>query len=777
MINRWATLVIQHPLWVILITTLLAALMLAKLPSITLDTSTRGFLKTDHSAIVAYDDFRETFGRDEFIVVSIEADDIFTLEFLAALKSLHDNLYQALPYIQDVDSLINARNIYALEDELIIGDLFEELPDNQAELDKRKQGIITHPLYKKLLISEDGRFTNVLLKFQLEVKDKTTQQWRYLEEKEYNEIIPLIHQTIEQSTLQKMGANIRVAGPPIMVANLETSMMQDMRLFTSLTILIIAVFLFLLFKSLLSVLIPLLCVSVSLICTVGLMAWAGQPLQVPSVILPSFILAVGVGDAVHLLTIYFKHLSEHKSHQNQAMTAALEHTFVPMLLTSLTTAAGLFSFSQTDLVPIANLGLFSSIGVLIAFSLTVSLLPAMLILIHGKQTVKKEFQHEWMNTFINTCMFLAFKHPLKVMLTTSLILILALYSAMQLHFSHNPMSWIPKDWPVHEATATIDKNMGGTVAIEMLIDSGEHQGLYSTAFMNALDALNQDLMEIKSDHIQPSKVLSIVEMLKETEQALHENKASAYGIPSTNELIAQQLFLLEMSAADDLYKLIDRNHQIARISITTPWVDTTYYYEVIETSEALAKQHFPNAKISSTGIIPIFGSTLTEVIYATAKSYVLAFVVISIMMVLLLRSVGFGAMAMIPNLSPIIIVMGLLYWTGAPLDMFTMLIGSIAIGLSVDDTVHFMYHYKQYREQGLDNQQAIESTLHSSGRAMLITSIVLACGFFIFMASSMNNLFFFGLFTGLTILLALLADFILAPALLMKVHGILYKEK
>ncbi len=773
MITRWAQLVTHYPKWVILTLLVLLLSFSAKILDIQFDTSTRGYLKADHPSITEYDEFRDIFGRDEFIVVAIEHDNVFSFEFLQTLQVLHENLYQALDHIKDVDSLINARHIYGEEDELIVEDLLEIWPEDEAQLLNLKNLVVNNPLYQRLLISDDHTMTNIILRFQLEVIDEISGEWRYLEEKDYKKVIPVIHQVIAQNPIN--GAKFQVAGTPIMVADLETSMLSDMQIFTGLTILLIALFLWFLFRSLLALFIPILTVLLSLLVTIAAMAWLGQPLQIPSVILPSFILAVGIGAAVHLITIYFKNL-EASSDKVAGLTAAIEHTFTPMFLTSITTAAGLFSFSQTDLVPIANLGMFSSIGVMVAFLLTVTFLPACLIAFSSSSSNKNyTVKLPWINWIIQSCMTLSFLHPLKIIFVVLLILIVGIISAMQLHFSHDPMKWIPDNWPVQNATQTIDKKMGGTVAIELILDTQQPQGIYDRKFMMALDAITQEIKQIKTDVLEPGKVLSVVDMLKETEQALHANDPAAYRIPASTELIAQQLFLLEMSGADDLKRLVDDDYQKARISISAPSVDSKYYEQLMDETQAIVRKHLPDVKITATGIIPIFGTTLKEVIRATAQSYVLAFIVITIMMILLLKSFGFGLLAMLPNLSPIIIVMGLLYWVGAPLDMFTMLIGSIAIGLSVDDTVHFMYHYRDYRSQGFCNEEAIEKTLNNSGRAMLITSIVLACGFFIFTASSMNNLFYFGLFTGLTILLALLADFLLAPALLMKLHKYLEK--
>ncbi len=167
-----------------------------------------------------------------------------------------------------------------------------------------------------------------------------------------------------------------------------------------------------------------------------------------------------------------------------------------------------------------------------------------------------------------------------------------------------------------------------------------------------------------------------------------------------------------------------------------------------------------------TGLISLLGRTLHAAMVSAAKSYLIAGIVITFMMILLIGDFRMGLLAMIPNLMPIFLTLGIMGAAGIPMDMFTMLIGSIAIGLAVDDTVHFMHNFRRYYDETADAREAVRRTLLTTGRALLVTSIVLSLGFLIFMFSSMNNLFNFGLLTGFTIVMALLADFLLAPALM-----------
>jgi predicted RND superfamily exporter protein len=174
----------------------------------------------------------------------------------------------------------------------------------------------------------------------------------------------------------------------------------------------------------------------------------------------------------------------------------------------------------------------------------------------------------------------------------------------------------------------------------------------------------------------------------------------------------------------------------------------------------------PDVTVTATGIMSLFSRTLNAAMWAAAKSYVIAFGLITLMMILLIGNLRLGLAAMLPNLAPIAVAMGFMWWAGIPLNMFTMLVGSIAIGLAVDDTVHFMHNFRRYFAQSGDVREAIHHTLHTAGRAMLVTSIVLSIGFYIYMFASMHNVIQFGFLVGSAILLALLADFLLAPALM-----------
>jgi len=260
------------------------------------------------------------------------------------------------------------------------------------------------------------------------------------------------------------------------------------------------------------------------------------------------------------------------------------------------------------------------------------------------------------------------------------------------------------------------------------------------------------------------------DILKETNQALHENNPNFYAIPDEKSLIAQELLLFENSGSDDLEKIVDSKFSKARISIKIP------YLEVLET-ERLSddiynrfKTRFEGmAEITVTGMTPLMGKAVSASIRSMTKSYVVAAFVISIMMIILVGDFKLGAISMIPNLLPIIVVMGIMGAFNVFIDLNALMICSIAIGLVVDDTMHFMYNYRKYYERSGDAFQAVRETFLTTGRALLITALVLAANFFVLLFATFTSTHKFGFFSGLVILMALVADFIVAPALMVLV--------
>jgi len=782
----------DNPLKVILVVAALLAAPLAHIPQIKMDTSTEGFMHPEDPVLIGYNKFRAQFGRDERIVVAIESDKIFTLDFLKKLKNLHEELESNVPFLDDITSLYNVRNTRGEGDKLITDDLLEPFPTTQAEVEHIKKQAMASHFYKDLLLSQDGKMTTIVIETdayshegekEVSVDDDLDdgfddvstssetdavatpkKERKFLTDAENHKLIAKIEEIV--SKYKSDDLKIYVAGSPVVNNSLKAQMQADMQKFMRITFLIIIVFLFVMFRRVSAVFYPLLVIILSLLATVGTMAWSGTAFKLPTQIVPSLLLAVSIGATVHILSIFFDKFNA-TGDKREAMIYTLGHSGLAIAMTSVTTAIGVGSFYGSEVAPIADLGTFASLGVMVSLLLTLTLLPALLSITKLKQKPKKELGR--LDKLMKKLAFIPIRHYKSIIATSAILVVVALLAATKIELSHNPLYWFQPDNENRVSTEVIDATMNGSVTMEVVVDTHKENGWNNPERLNQLNALSAKLETYVDTYTRIGKVVSLATIVKETNRALHENKEQFYSIPQDANLVSQELLLFENSGSDDLEDVVDSQFSKARITIKLPWTDAVKAHDALMYVKTETAKSFPNDTVETTGMIPLLINTFAGAVHSSVTSYTIAFVAITLMMMLILGSVRMGLLSMIPNLVPIILGLLLMYIANIPLDMFTLLIGSIAIGLAVDDTIHFLHNFKRYYLETGDAAEAIEHTFYTTGKAMVITSIVLALGFYAYTMANMISVQNFGLLTGTVIVMALLADLLLAPALMMVV--------
>jgi len=772
---------------VLLCTTLLGW----QLQHLKFDTSNEGFLHEDDPYLKTYNQFREKFGRDDYLVLAVYSEELFSSAALDKLRALHEDLLGSVPFLEDITSLINVRDVRGEDDTLLVDELLLHSPATPGELAKLRERVLGNPLYINNLVSENGKYTAILLQSQVyggdpdgdlfsgfdepseEDESGDSPRQRYLSDLENDIFVEAVHEVVTRH--QAPSFLISAAGPPVNLHAIKYYMQQDAFTFMKLALLVIGCCLFLMFRRASGVLLPLMLVGLSLVSTVGLMTMLGVSFKLPTTMLPSFILTVGVGASIHVLSLTYQNI-RHGKDRHAAIVAAYGHSGLALMMTSLTTSAGLASFSMAKVAPIADLGIFSAIGVGISLIYTFTFLPATLSLLPLKPIVPEEpIRPGLMDRFLRAVAAFSIRRYRLVLAFAAVMVLLGLAGVSRVLFSHDGLEWLPEELGVRQATQVLDRELKGTVVLEMVLDTGRENGLYDRATLLDIERLMAELVEDYADHEVPiGKALAITTLLKEIHQALHGNDPAFYKIPDNEKLIPQEFLLFTNTGSDDIDNLTDRQYRYARITLKVPWQDALLYIPFIRDvterfSDTFTKRKLAGGdpmQVAATGIMSLFGRIIHAAIYSAAQSYAIALVVITFMMIVLIGNLKLGLISMIPNLTPIITVLGLMGWLSINLDMVTMLIASIVIGLAVDDTIHFMYNFKRYYTQTGDLHAAVENTLLTAGRAMLTTSVVLSFGFYIFMFASMNIFFYFGLLAGSAVLLALGADLLLAPALM-----------
>ena len=757
----------------------------SQLPSLKIDTTTEGFLHKTDPMRVEYDIFRDQFGRDEKLMIAVKTRNIFDLDFLNKLDSFHHALENELPNIKGVDSLINARNTYGIEGELIVEPLIDNLPQNKKDLVKLKATVTSNSLYENSLYSEDFTMTTVTIDTEtysnagasedsiglefddsLEFDDNTAEQKLYLTDAENDEIIAQTQQIMQRFNDDNF--EIYLSGSAAIAGIFKQALLNDSAVFISLMMIVIMIVLFAVFRRISGVILPLACVSLTLIMTVSLMSIFSAPFTMATQIMPTFLLAVVTSASIHLLAVFYKDFAT-TNDKKKSLRYAMGHSGLAIIMTSITTAAGLWSFSFSGVAPVADLGIFASSGVMVGLVFTLVFLPALVSVTNFKvlrQKSDEDGQSLLDRAMIGISVFATGRPKLIISFSTVLIICAAIIAA-QLRFSHFPLQWLPEDNFARVATEAVDENLNGSLTLEVIIDTEKTNGLYNPEVLRVIDDVSQNINSISTGNMFVGKVISYVDVIKETNRALHENRDEYYTIPDDSNLIAQEFLLFESSGNNDLTSLVDANYSKARLTLKTPFIDSLEANIFIDNAQLYLDQKFGSlAKVTFTGIGTLMTVTFEEAIYSSAVSYVLAFSLITTLMVLLIGNLKIGLISMIPNLLPIVFLSTIMVIFKMPLDMFTLLIGAIALGLAVDDTVHFMHNFRRYELQYNDVDKAVRLTLMGTGRAITLTSIVLALGFLVLTFSQMNNMFDFGVLTASAILVALLADFFLMPAIM-----------
>lgn len=764
---------------------LLATLALAGgISRLELDTSYGGFLEEDDPALVEYRAFRLQFGQNTAVFVVLEPPEVFDLGFLERLRALHRELEEEVPDLDEITSLLNIRATRAEGEILIVEELGESWPRKEADLPAFRARVMAEPLYRNQIISADGRLTGIVLKINTAVPDtspgpgardveetlaqgfgreENPQPEKYLADRGNRPAFRAIQEVVDRH--REPGLRIHLAGGMVVTENLKMHLKSDLFLLIQTALAVIGGCLLLAWRRLAGLVGPLAVVVSALLATLGLMGWLGIRIKLPTLVLPTIVLTAGVGDSIHILALFYQEAGKRLSRE-EALTGAFRRSGPALLITTLTTAAGLVSFAASRVPPVSELAVFAAAGVILAMIYTALLLPALLTLLPfrpagrgGPEGGSKGRVIPWIARFSTS-------RPKTVLALSLALLLLGGAGLTRLGFSHDLLGWMPPKGKVRQDHLVVDQRMGGTIFIEAVIDAKKEDGLHDPALLRGLDRMARGLRERSVDGIPVGRSFFLGDLVREIHRALTDGDPETTAIPDNRRLISQELLLFEAAGGDYLPSLVDPTFRLGRLSLTVPTRDALDYPGFLEHLEkATARVLGDRGSAIWTGTAALVSRTVLETVDSIPLGYGTALVMITAFMVLLMGRLGLGLLSMFPNLLPLIAALGLMGWLGLDLDMSTMLFVTIAGGLAVDDTAHFMHHYRTSRAAGAGVAEAVEKTLTTAGRAMVVTSLVLGLGFLTCGLASLRNLLLFGVMSALSIFLALAADFFLSPAL------------
>jgi len=795
--ETWSDVVVARPLTVLLVTLLLTGAVISQITRVWIDVSSEAFLPSNSTEVVDYDDFRLQFDSGSSSVIALKFDDtVFTLENLQRLKTMHEDIEATVPHVDDITSLVSVSHINGTDEGLEVKDLVEVWPTTESEIPAFKEMVLSNPNYVNNIISPDGHYAAIVIllsTFTSEGNDddmlggfdddaaeeQTLTKEHFLTGEEQVDNIEKTLEIIEK--YRAKGYSLIASGGDMTTYQLTLDMGKMLTMNMVYGMIVVVLLLWLLFQRLSGVLLPVLIVGISITTTLAMMPIFGVPITATTQVLPTFLLAVGIADAVHILSVFYKRFDE-CGDKFDAIKFSIHKTAVAVLMTTLTTAAGLLSFSFADLEPTQSLGIYGAVGVALALIFTLTLIPSLLALSPLK--VKKVVQSDDKQSAslskkvmqgVDDCIFwlgnTAMERPKLVASFYLGLTLIACVGLTKINMSHDEIRWYPEEHPIRAAVEVIDGHLSGTRGLEITLDTGRENGLYEPEVLRFIESIEQLAYEYQVYDLKALKVNSILNVVKQNHQALNANDPEFYAIPDDRLLIAQELLLFENSGSDDLEEFTDNNFRTARITVMLPNRDMLYFRDYLEgfAAEIDALQSTPllqEIEYNLVGGILVGVKILILMITSALESYLLAFSLVGLLMFLLMGSVRRGMLAFIPNIVPIFFTLGMMGWAGIPLNVLTSLLGCVVIGISVDDTIHFIHHYKDSVTKGATSREAILYSLGMSGRAITFTSIVLVGCFMIYAADVLLPSIQFGILLSFAILIALFANLMLSPALL-----------
>ncbi|MCK4678164.1 MAG: RND family transporter [Bacteroidales bacterium] len=728
--------------WLIIIVVIgLTAFFSYQLKDIKINSDIISSLPDDDPVALLYKNIGEEFGGNDLGMVLLETDDIFKKEVIEHVKQITDTL-KFTKGIFTVTSLTDVIDIKGSEWGIEIGKLVDEydMPDTQRELDSLKYRVFSKEMYKGSIVSEDG--TSTLIMFTM-LNGVDKQQ--------------LAIEIKEKITRLNLPEKIYFGGLPMMMNDVSDLIISDIVRLIPIVFLLIAFILFISFRTTRGVILPLLTAAISVIWTLGLMTLLGYEITMISNIIPIILLAVGSAYTIHVLNRINQCLEKDRK---KALQIALAYIITPVILAAVTTVVGFVSFVfGAYLTMIQDFGIFTAVGVFFALFLSIFFVPALISAFsmyksanrlkrNGKK--KKSFLS---NNILRPLKNILFKHPKYALTAWSLLLLLTISGVFMIQRSVNMADYFKKNNPTRVTEDIMQEKFGGSLPVYVVFNGD----IQSPEVLKTIKETQEYMETIPGI----DKTQSIADLIEEMSDVMGEGKK----IPDEKAKIVNLWFLLD--GQDIMEQLVTKNLNKAIIQSKFASADSKLMTDFENAMETFVTENSTEeCKIEVTGMPAVYVRLDSSLIDSQISSLIIAIIMVLIIVGLLLRSVAKGIYATIPIIATIIILFGFMGLTGIPLDIATVLVASIALGIGIDYSIHIITHFNHALNENGDVNEALEETIMVSGKAIIINVASVAAGFLVLLFSELVPLQNFGLLVALSMIGSGLGALTLLPVIL-----------
>ena len=764
LINTWANFVTSQRLFIIGISgiLLLAALFTGK--TIPFDDTTERYFIADDPSLLNYRTLIELFGDNEYLIIGIEAlpgsDDVFHPQTIQDMDAI-TNFLENHQYITQVRSLSNYQTILADGDDLSTDYLIDDIAaiaTQPAILARARALIVSEKLAINTLISPDLQHARIAAR--VEYRSDTA-----------DHKIELINDFKAFLEREQIGSNsyvMHLSGFPYLSERFQTVAEEDMAVLIPVMGLLILIMLYINFRSIPATVLPVIVIGVGILFVDEIQSYLGLPHStVDQALLPTLII-IGTGICVHVLVEFF-HLINTGNSGIKAAQATIIQLWIPAFFTAITTSVGFYALSITKITPIKEFAIMGAIGPLVLFLLAMTLLPAMLSYINTLPAkLKRSVKTGVVSNLINKIPQFTLTHRNKILVIGCASALFAAFTLPSIIIDTNYVTLFKADSAVRQDILYLDEHFKGVVTLEIILDSGEIDAVKEPEFLRHIERFQQWI-----EAREPiGEVNSLVDYLKQINQALNADDPAFYRLPETREMTAQFLLLYGSAGAnEDLSDIKDFEDRYARLTIPITNMPATDMVIELEAIQQRLDSEFGEGKAMLTGGIAMKTAQDTYAAEGMLRSFIIAFCVITLIFIALFKSFKYGILSIIPSILPILIAGGITGFLGINLDLSTMLIAAMTMGIAVDDAIHVMNQYLVAKRSGASTEHALEAAMHGSGRAVVFSSMILVLGFSVFSLASFTTIILLGLLGSAIMTFALLGDLLFLPAILYLIDG------
>ncbi len=729
---------------IIISITVIVALLSLSLKNIAFEGSYKIWFDKDSKIIKDYEAFRSRFSGDDTFIVAFKDDrGIFTEKAVRTILRLTKE-FKKIEGVRKVDSLSNYQYISSEDDDIIVEDFLY----GDENLSQKRQLALKDNLILNQLISKDAKTTMIAISLSEKIGSDESVNIAV-----FNKLQELLKEETKRS-----GYKFYLSGIPAVTASLVTVSQNDAMVLMPLAVVVVVLFLFLIFRSVLGVLIPSVVIVFTFLTVLSIQILLGYKLNNFTVNIPSFITAIAIADAMHLYLawIYYK-LGGKKT--KEALTEALRSNITPMALTSFTTAVGFATLGLSAIEPIATLGIAITSGAVLAFILTITIVPAILLTLGGNYKITPV---KIINlTYIKGYGAFIKRNDKKIVVTFFVLIVLVLLGLFNLKVDSNSIKYFTKDTVVRSGADFVEKNLTGSMRYEIIVDSQKREGVKNPKFLESIAAF-ENVLKKHFDNVRFTT--SLKDIVVRMQKVLNPDANSS--LPQDKNLVAQYLLLYSMSLPQgmELNDKMDTQERYLRLTINTNIVDTSKDLVMIQWIKNYFKIKTPySADVQGqTGIFAYMQSSVTDTLIVSISMTLL---IVTLSMLLIFKNLKMLWLFLIPNIAPIIIVGGVMGLLGISVDIGIAISAAVILGIAVDDTIHFFSkYYESIKVRGFE--ESIDYIINHSGNAMILTTLILSLTFALFGVSSFVPNVNFAIVTVSALNIALLFDLVLLPSLL-----------